>query len=82
MQDTSDIDIHALLAERRKIAAIWSIEDVQFIRPDLSQNRAWEVLQEVEHRHNAELGITWQILELVADDLFSAPDTDTAQEAP
>jgi hypothetical protein len=74
-------DIHELLAKHRQIAAIWSIEDVQSIRPDLSEEQAWEVLQQVDRRKDAELGITWLTLEMTAEDLFGdAPYANEAQE--
>ena len=59
-----DTDIHDLLAKRQQIAAIWGIEDVQSIRPDLSEQQAWEVLQMVDRHKDAELGITWLTLEM------------------
>jgi hypothetical protein len=78
MTGTSDIDIHACLAERKQIAAIWSLEDVRHLRPDLSDDQAWEVLQVVEHQHDCDLGITWLTLELTAQLLFGdAPKTHT-----
>ncbi|HJT77881.1 MAG TPA: hypothetical protein VJ739_11830 [Gemmataceae bacterium] len=70
MSDTDDIDIHALLAKRRQIAAIWSVEDVRHVRPDLTDEQAWEVLQRVGRRHDAETGITWLTLEYSAEELF------------
>ena len=77
MQDTQDIDFHALLAERSQIAIIWSIEDVQEVRPDLSQDQAWEVLQVVSRRHDATLGVTWETLDYASQSLFGdAPDRD------
>ena len=77
MQDTQDIDIHALLAERRQIAVIWSIEDVQEVRPDLSGDQAWEVLQVACKSHDATLGVTWETLECAAQSLFGdAPNRD------
>lgn len=82
MQDTQDIDIHELLAKRRHIAAIWSIEDVQQVRPDLTDDQAWQVLLEVDRHHDAELGINWLTLEILAEELFGdAPETDQAAEA-
>jgi hypothetical protein len=76
------IDIHELLAERRQIALIWSTDDVQELRPDLSDDQCWEVLQDVDRHKDAELGITWLTLELAAKHLFgSAPETDEAEEA-
>ncbi len=79
MQDIQDIDIHELLAERKQIAIIWSIEDVQQVRPDLTDDQAWQVLLEVDRRHDAEHGINWQSLEFVAEQLFGdAPESDEA----
>jgi hypothetical protein len=76
------IDIHDLLAERRQIAHIWGIEDVQGIRPDLDDDQAWDVLQHVDRHKDAELGITWLTLEMAAGHLFGdAPETDEPAEA-
>ena len=75
-------DIHTLLAERRQIAHIWSIEDVQHLRPDLDDDQAWEVLQAANDSHEGDIGINWSVLEGHAEMLFgSAPDTDEAVEA-
>ena len=65
MQDTQDIDVYELLGQRKQIAVIWSIEDVQQVRPDLTDDQAWQVLVEVDRRNDAELGINWQTLEYV-----------------
>jgi hypothetical protein len=74
MQNTRELDIDAILAERRQIAVIWSVEDVQQVRPDLTDDQAWEVLQQVDRKHDAELGINWLTLECFADELFPKPD--------
>lgn len=76
-----DIDIHALLAQRRQIADIWSSEDVQEIRPGLTDEQAWQVLQETERYHDATIGINWDVLSCHANMLFgNAPETDAAEE--
>ncbi len=78
-----DIDSYVLqlLAKHRKIAAIWCIEDVKAIRPDLTDDQAWELLQRVSGSHDAENGITWTTLETIADDLFGASSkTDEDEE--
>ena len=67
-----------ILAKRRQIAFIWSIGDVQQVRPDLTDVQAWEVLQEVERIHDAEIGINWECIEIVAADLF--PSTNSEKE--
>jgi hypothetical protein len=78
---TTDIDIPALLAERRQIAVIWCIEDVQEVRPDLTEGQSWEVLQATKRYHDATIGINWDVLDCHADLLFgSAPATDKAEE--
>jgi hypothetical protein len=68
-----DCQVHALLAKQNKIAVIWCIEDVRGLRPDLSDEQAWEVLQQVRDIHDADWGINWTTLEQVADDLFPEP---------
>ena len=74
--------VHDLLAKHRQIAAIWSVEDVEEIRPDLTEDQAWEVLEQVGDKDNAEYGINWTTLEIIADELFPEPDdaTQTASE--
>jgi len=65
--------VHRLLAKFGKVAAIWCIDDVKGIRPDLTDEQASEVLEEVGRKHDAEWGINWTTLETVADDMF--PET-------
>lgn len=73
----AEIDIHAVLAGRRQIAAVWGTDDVRAVRPDLSEAQCWEVLQHIDRRHDAEHGITWLTLECAAESLFgAAPDAD------
>lgn len=77
--DFLSLDIHAILAERHQIAVIWSVEDVQEVRPDLSDEQAWQVLQNADRRHDATIGINWDTLECHADMLFgAAPETSKA----
>jgi hypothetical protein len=65
--------VHQLLAKHRSIAAIWCIDDVKAVRPDLTDDQAWEVLEQVSRNHDAEYGISWTTLETTADDLFPKP---------
>jgi len=79
--DGAELDLHELLAARGQIALGWSIEDVQEVRPDLTGDQAWEVLQEAERKHDAMMGISWDTLEILADELFGpAPETATEEE--
>lgn len=65
-----EIDIHELLSGRRQIAHIWSIEDVQEVRPDLDDDNAWKVLQTCKRYLDSNYGITWDVIEITADELF------------
>lgn len=64
------INLYDLLAERGQIASIWSIDDVLSIRPDLSPEQAWDVLQQAEGNHDANIGINWEVLRFHAENLF------------
>ncbi|MBS0264473.1 MAG: hypothetical protein JSS02_21240 [Planctomycetes bacterium] len=68
--------MHELLAKRRQVAVIWSIEDVQSVRPDLTDDQSWEVLKECERRHDANWEITWITIEIIAGELFPEPSTE------
>ena len=46
---------------------------------DLTDDQAREVLQQASDRHDAGIGITWDVLEIHADNLF--PKESKAQEA-
>jgi len=78
--DIDDVDFHQLLAKDGKIAAIWCIEDVKGIRPHLTDDQAWEVLEEVGRKHDAEYGISWTTLGDFADMMFPETSTDTEGE--
>lgn len=56
----------------------WGIEDVQSIREDLSDEKAMEVLQYAKQKHDATLGINWEVLQIYADTLFP---TDTLESS-
>jgi hypothetical protein len=76
-----DIDIHEVLAANRVIAHLWGTEDVQAVRPDLDDDQAWQVLQTVARRLDSQHGMSWETVEIVAEELFGeAPETDEAEE--
>jgi hypothetical protein len=43
---------------------------VRHVRPDLSDDQAWEVLGRCRDQHDCEWGFTWTFLKDVADELF------------
>jgi hypothetical protein len=81
--ETGDYELakaRELLAKHRMIGIVWRIEDVQGVRPDLTEDQAWEVLQEVERKHDGEAGTNWTTLEFFADELF--PELSTTRGQP
>ncbi len=68
-------DVRQALQDRREVAVVWCVEDVQCVRPNLTDDQAWEVLQECERRHDCEYGFTWTFIEGIADGLYPAPKT-------
>lgn len=77
--DYSEIDLHELLKQRRQIAHIWSIEDVQDVRRDLNDDQAWAVLQDCVRYLDSNYGITWETIDIVADLLF--PEASQGEDA-
>jgi hypothetical protein len=77
----TELGLHELLASRGQIAVGWSIADVKELRPDLTDKQAWQALEEVERSHDATIGINWDTLETVAENLFgAAPETDSRDD--
>ena len=56
--------------ESEQIAIIWGTTDVQFERPDLDDEEAMKVLLYAEEKHDANYGITWDLLLDYANTLF------------
>ena len=53
-----------------QIAIVWSIGDVQSVRPDLTDAQAMQVLLRVQDKHDASIGVNWEVLEITADIMF------------
>jgi hypothetical protein len=73
-EDEIDVDIHDLLAENRQIAHVWGTDDVRELRPDLDDDRAWEVLQDVQRQLSSDVGITWDVIQTIAAELYPQPE--------
>jgi hypothetical protein len=79
-RDSPCVDVHGLLAERRHIAEVWSVEDVRQIKPCLADAHAWEVLQSVRRFYDPAVGITWGVLGRHADALIGGAFTTDEEE--
>ena len=56
------------------ITVEWHYEDVLSIRPDLTKYQAADVLQYALYKHDANIGINWEVLEIHAEYLFPKED--------
>jgi hypothetical protein len=52
------------------ISIKWSIDDVKEVRPDLTDDECLDVLTRVHDKHDANVGVNWDIIKLTADILF------------
>lgn len=58
----------------QEISIVWSIEDVLDVRPLLSKEQASVILQHLKKNHDANIGINWDVIEIVSDDLFPSEE--------
>jgi hypothetical protein len=68
------------LVESQQVAILWGLEDVLVIRPDLTDDEAWAVLQYAEKHHDAGIGLNWHLIESAAECLFG-PEPDAIEVA-
>lgn len=58
---------------KREVAIIWTVGDVQTVRPDLTDEEALDVLLKCKYKHDCDVGINWDVIRDVADIYFSMP---------
>jgi len=63
-------DIDTFDLDKGMIAIIWSVEDVLMQCPWLSDEDAYEVLYNLEHKHDAGIGINWDVIDITAHIMF------------
>ena len=81
---TSDLQNEDKLIDESKsdsIAIVWHVDDVLDQCPTLSRDEALEVLHALKYKHDANIGINWEVIESVAQsyypEKFEEPDEDT-----
>lgn len=72
-------DLQTLLASQQQIAVVWSVEDVQSECPDLSDEQAWSVLQQIRRNHDACIGINWEVICNTAETMFPDAENDDTE---
>ena len=58
------------------IAIVWHVDDVLRVRQDLSREQAWIVLRHAHYRHDANVGINWEVLAAHSESLFAEREED------
>ena len=53
-----------------EIAIVWSTEDVKQECKWLNDEQALDVLQAIEHRHDACIGINWEVIYYTAEKMY------------
>ena len=54
----------------KQISIKWHIDDVLSVRPNLTKLQASKVLERLKRNHDANIGINWEVIEIVSDILF------------
>ncbi len=60
--------------DSKKISIEWHIDDVLEIRPDLDDRKAMNVLNMVLRKHDATVGVNWEVLDFWAMELYPEGD--------
>ncbi|WP_058532898.1 hypothetical protein [Legionella saoudiensis] len=67
MMNIAPLESHGLIKE---ITIVWTIDDVQEVRPGLTKAQASAVLFHLKTNHDAAIGINWDVIGAVCDYLF------------
>lgn len=60
-----------LRSRNLEIQLIWTTEEVLGRRPDLNHKQAWQILLEIEQRHNRGFGGTRDVVDEFAQELLA-----------
>ena len=64
------------IAHEDTITISWGIEDVRGERPDLTPEQCREVLHQCKRKHDANIGICWDVIRCHAEELFPEPENE------
>lgn len=53
----------------RQIAIIWDVEDVQMLNPELDDYQAMTILETVQNKHDANIGVNWDVIQFWIDNI-------------
>lgn len=75
-QTLADLKKKVAELETDTIIISWSVEDVQSVRADLSDEQARQVLDQCYNYHDCNEGINWEVIEINAEQLFPIEEED------
>ena len=55
------------MSEANEISITWHIEDIKGQDSSLTDDQAREILHELKHRHDANIGINWEVIDIYID---------------
>ena len=67
---SADIDVCDPDEEEDEISIVWSVDDVKEQCKWLTDDQARDVLHNLKHKHDGEIGINWDVITITADILF------------
>lgn len=76
-----EVDVHELLAGHRAIALVWDADMLLSHYKHLTDDQAWEVIQECERHYTAEAGLTWDDVAAAVAEMFPDPAETRHREA-
>jgi len=65
---------HLVFDDTSSISLRWHICDVQYMRPDLDDAQAFEVLETVKWKADCTIGVSLEVIEFWADELYPQPE--------
>ena len=67
---TIPTELAPILEPAGEVAWVWTVEDIEYIRPDLTREQAIELLHYAYVHHDSGVGLNWNVLEDHAETLF------------
>ena len=69
-EDIKNIAKDEFYNQETQIAIPWSIEDIKNDRPDLTDEECLDVLHVIKEKHDANIGVNWEVLEYYTNTLY------------
>lgn len=68
------------LNEIDHISIVWTVNDITDAHPHLTDEQAADVLDEVQHRHDAAIGINWTVIDTIVSMKYPDPGEEEEED--